>query len=278
MRPIAPNFIYIGTSKAGSTWLFNLLSHHPDVFMVPNKGLYFFDSHYDRGMDWYLSHFTSSGDFPVRCEISHSYLYSGDACRRIAALNPEMKLMVCVREPADRAFSEYLDLVKNGRFLGAFEEALQQFPSLTEHGRYYTYLRPYYEQFGAEQIFVAVFDDIKNASADFTERMCLFLQIEPEIKSALLAKKVNAGGTPRLAPLVKSAKWGSKMLKRFGMRKTVGFAKRSILIKNLLYRPFTAKDRPSINKETLIMLRDQYQEEIRQFDQLTGTNLQSRWS
>lgn len=278
-RPCAtlPNFIYIGTSKAGSTWIFNLLSHHPDVFMVPNKGLYFFDSHYDRGLDWYLSHFAASGEFHVRCEISHSYLYSTDACRRIAELNPDAKLMVCVREPADRAFSEYLDLVKNGRFHGTFEKALRELPSLTDRGRYYTHLRPYYEQFGPARIFVGVFDDIKSASEELVKRMFSFLDIEQVAMSAQVKRKVNAGGIPRLAPLVNSAKRGAKILKRLGMRKTVGFAKRSTAIKNFLYRPFTEQDRPAMQQETRLMLRSNYQEEIRQFDDLVGTNLRSLW-
>ncbi len=274
---IVPNFIYIGTSKAGSTWIFNLLSHHPDSFMVPNKGLYFFDSHYDRGLDWYLNHFAASGKYPVRCEISHSYLYSTEACRRIAELNPDMKLMVCVREPTDRAFSEYLDLVKNGRFHGTFEEALREFPSLMDRGRYYTHIRPYYEQFGPERIFIGVFDDIKNAPEEFANRMFSFLEIEPVAKSAHLTQKVNAGGIPRLTSLVKSAKWGSKMLKRFGMRKIVGYAKRSTAIKSFLYRPFTEKDRPAMQQKTRLMLRKEYQDEIRQFDDLVGTRLQNLW-
>jgi hypothetical protein len=274
---ILPNFIYIGTSKAGSTWIFNLLSHHPDVFMVPNKGLYFFDSHYDRGLDWYLSHFAASGDYRVRCEISHSYLHSNNACQRIAELNPDVKLMVCVREPADRAFSEYLDLVKNNRFRGTFEEALRERPSLTDYGRYYTHLRPYYEQFGPDRIFVAVFDDIKNAPAELVERMFSFLDIKHVVKSAHVTQNVNAGGIPRFAPLVRSAKWGSKTLKRLGMRRPVGFAKRSAVIKNVLYRPFTERNRPAMHEEMRVMLRNKYQEEIRQFDDLVGTNLRSLW-
>ncbi|MEE9398184.1 MAG: sulfotransferase domain-containing protein [Methylococcales bacterium] len=272
-----PNFIYIGTSKAGSTWIFNLLSHHPDVFMVPNKGLYFFDTHYKRGLDWYLGHFTASSNFRVRCEISHSYLFSQDACHRIADLNPETKLMVCVREPVERAFSEYLDFVKNGRFQGSFEEALVQFPSLKDHGRYYTHLRPYYDLFGPEQIFVGVFDDIKTASENFANRMFSFLEIEQIVNQAHLRKKVNAGGIPRFGLLTKGAKWGSKTLKRLGMRKMVGFAKRSTAIKNFLYRPFTEKDRPTIREETRLMLKNEYKDEVLQLDELVGTNLQSRW-
>jgi len=52
-----PNFLYIGTSKAGSTWIYDVLNRHPDIYMAPGKGLYFFSRHYERGLEWYASHF-----------------------------------------------------------------------------------------------------------------------------------------------------------------------------------------------------------------------------
>ncbi len=69
-----PDFLYIGTSKAGSTWLFNTLAIHPEVHLASSKGLYFFDQHYDRGIDWYLDQFGGAGDARAMGEISHSYL------------------------------------------------------------------------------------------------------------------------------------------------------------------------------------------------------------
>ena len=120
-----PNFLYIGTSKAGSTWLYDVLNHHPDVFMAPGKGLYFFSAHYERGLDWYGSHFAAAAGQRIRGEVSHGYLYDEKACERMAAMDPELKLMVCLREPVDRAFSEYLDGVKNGRVDGSFELQLE---------------------------------------------------------------------------------------------------------------------------------------------------------
>ena len=82
-----PNFAYIGTSKAGSTWLFNALAGHPDVYLASNKGLYYFDQHFDEGQAWYLDHFRAAGDRPAVGEISHSYLSSPQVPARIAELN-----------------------------------------------------------------------------------------------------------------------------------------------------------------------------------------------
>src|SRR4051794_21786219 len=135
-----PDFLYIGTSKAGSTWLFNVLARHPEIFLASNKGLYYFDAHFDRGADWYLDHFRGS-DGLVRGEVSHSYLSSPEAPPRIAALAPGVRLLVCLREPVDRAFSDYLDLRKNQQFDGPFAVALERYPRLLDRGRYASHLR-----------------------------------------------------------------------------------------------------------------------------------------
>ena len=80
-------------------------------------------------------------------EISHSYLSSPEAPARIADLNPGMRLLVCLREPVDRAFSDYLDLVKNGQFDGPVHRRTRKFPRLLDRGRYATHLQRYLDLF-----------------------------------------------------------------------------------------------------------------------------------
>ena len=92
-------------------------------------------------------------------EISHSYLSSAEAPARIAAVNPRMLLLTSLREPVDRAFSDYLDLIKNQQFDGSFEAAIERFPRLLDRGRYATHLERYLEIFPAEQLHLSLFDD-----------------------------------------------------------------------------------------------------------------------
>ena len=61
-RMSSPDFIYIGPDKAGSSWLHEVLLEHPQVFLTPAKGLYFFDRYYDRGLPWYVSQFDAARD------------------------------------------------------------------------------------------------------------------------------------------------------------------------------------------------------------------------
>ncbi|OHB78889.1 MAG: hypothetical protein A2V98_01550 [Planctomycetes bacterium RBG_16_64_12] len=272
-----PNFLYIGTSKAGSTWIYNLLNHHPDIYLAPGKGLYFFDGHFQRGWSWYLSHFQAAGDRKVIGEISHSYLFSPEACARIFDSNPEMRLMACVREPVERSFSAYLDGVKNGQIHTGFEEALRDVPSLVDRGRYATHLRRYVERFGRQNIHVAVFDELGSDPRSFAARLFAFLEVEPIELSPRLTGKIMPAARPRSRRLVKLAKGMSRVAKRLGQRRLRGRIKRSRLIRNLLYRQFTHEDRPTMEPQTRRMLQERFREEVYGLDALIGTDCATLW-
>jgi hypothetical protein len=192
-----PNFIYIGTNKAGSTWLYDVLARHPDVYMAPGKGLYFFSKHYERGLDWYRGHFEEVGDERIVGEVSHSYMYSDDVWKRIAEMDPEIRLMVCLREPVDRAFADYLDGVKNGLIHGDFETELEREPPFLQRSHYSRYLAPYVEQFGLDSIHVAVFDELSADPNAYAKKIFAFLGIEELNLAPAQREKMMPAGTPR---------------------------------------------------------------------------------
>lgn len=273
-----PNFLYIGTSKAGSTWIYALLDQHPDVYMSPGKGLYFFDDHYDRGMDWYARHFQGVAQQRVIGEVSHSYLYSTVACRRIAELNPDMRLMVCLREPAERAFSAYLDGIKNGEFELSFEDALEEIPSLVDRSLYATHLQPYLKAFGRDQIHVGIFDELGARPASFAERLFDFLDIQQlPLPPSLLRKRMPAA-RPRSRTLVSAAKQVSSVGKKLGLKRLKGKLKKSVVVRNVLYRQYTDDDKPTMHPDTRQMLRERFGPEIEKLDSLLGTQFQEIWS
>jgi hypothetical protein len=272
-----PNCLYIGTSKAGSTWIFDLLSRHPDIFAASGKGLYFFDSHFDNGWDWYLSHFEGAGDRPISLEISHSYLYSAEACQRIAAYRSAMKLLVCVREPVSRTFSDYLDHVKNGRYQGTFAEAIEQLPSIVDRSRYATHLRPYWETFGSNQVHVGVFDDLSERPQQFADELFDFLGIaRMPLRAGQLVKMMPAG-KPRSQSVMTFTKYLSKRLKQLGFRALMGRIKRSRRVRDVLYQAYTDRDKPKPTAEEAAKLRALFKPEVEELDRMLGTQLIARW-
>jgi hypothetical protein len=102
-EPGKPDFIVIGAQKAGTTWLHHVLSSLPGVSVPAGKELHYFD----RGFDWtvlrYLRHFQGDG---IQGEITPDYSALGSfTVRQIRRILPEVKIILIVREPLERAWS-----------------------------------------------------------------------------------------------------------------------------------------------------------------------------
>jgi hypothetical protein len=123
-RPL-PGFLVIGAQKAGTTALYAYLRWHPGITGPSWKEVSFFDRHWWRGEAWYR------GQFPLRAggrlvgEASPSYLFHPLAPERARSLVPDAKLIALVRNPVDRAYSQYQHEVALGREPLSFEDALE---------------------------------------------------------------------------------------------------------------------------------------------------------
>ncbi|NJN06078.1 MAG: hypothetical protein HC814_06545, partial [Rhodobacteraceae bacterium] len=137
-----PNFLYIGASKAGSTWIFEALKAHPEVFVPPAKDLYYFSRYYDRGIDWYESFFTAARpEHGAIGELSISYLIRDKALARIGRDLPDARILISLRNPIGRAWSAYTFMRRNNGVSVPFREAIdQKIPFLTETGHYARHL------------------------------------------------------------------------------------------------------------------------------------------
>lgn len=122
-RPL-PGFLVIGAQKGGTTALYAYLRWHPAITGPSWKEVSFFDRHWWRGEAWYR------GQFPLRTgesllgEASPSYLFHPLAPERARLLVPDVKLIALLRNPVDRAYSQYQHEVALGREPLSFEDAL----------------------------------------------------------------------------------------------------------------------------------------------------------
>jgi hypothetical protein len=114
---LLPDYVIIGAAKAGTTSLFGWLSEHPFVEPACKKEVHYFDYNHFRGEDWYRTHFPLQADRErftaehgrpfITGEASPSYLSHQWAPRRLAQLVPNAKLLVAMRNPVDRAYSQF---------------------------------------------------------------------------------------------------------------------------------------------------------------------------
>ena len=272
-----PNFLYIGTSKAGSTWTFKVLGWHPQIWTFPGKNVGFFSSRMEEGWDWYLSQFQPEPHHRAVGEISHSYLVSADAPQRIHEHLPQVKMLVCLRDPVQRTFSDYLDGVKNGKFTGSFEEELERIPALIDRSRYGTQIQRYLKLFDRSQLHIGSFDELVSAPSQYAAQMFEFLEVDPLEIPESLRGKVMPAGIPRSRGLASTAKRLSRLSRRIGLNALRGKVKTSRTIRNLLYRPYDDGARPKMAPATESRLRDMMANEVQLLDEVAGTDFCRLW-
>lgn len=130
-----PDFLVIGAQKSGSTSLFNYLAMHPQIMPSLIKEPRYFSENFDRGEAWYRAHFpmhasrwmrTRNGARPLVYEGSTTYISHAQAARRISQALPNVKAILVLRDPAERAISHFYHAKRKGRESDSLESAMAQ--------------------------------------------------------------------------------------------------------------------------------------------------------
>ena len=114
---IEPGFLIIGGQKCGTTSLYNYLIQHPSLIAASKKEIHFFSTHYQKGYEWYKGHFPEKKDSrkktdAITGEATPYYIFHPHSPARIRKTLPNVKLIVMLRDPVERAFSHYNHHVK----------------------------------------------------------------------------------------------------------------------------------------------------------------------
>jgi hypothetical protein len=217
-----PDFIIGGAPRAATTWLYALADLHPNIAMAkpvrPEPKFFLVDELYARGAGYYSHTWFADlrGDLCLG-EKSTNYLESPVVAERIRAVVPSVKLIFLLRNPVDRAYSNYLWTRKNGLEVEEFDRALelesQREAALSQQFRYarpYAYfsrglyaehLARYYGVFPREQIMVLRSEDVATKPRDIATSFHNFLDIpcQPELadRLGLINSAVDTRPLPR---------------------------------------------------------------------------------
>lgn len=248
-----PNFFIAGAPKAGTTSLYHYLDQHPEIYMSPLKEVSYFSEevreknfapalrkqaanaaqsmreYLDAGApvkrfggivdDWddYCSLFARAGDAKAIGEGSVCYLWSRSAPRRIAEVIPDAKIIVILRNPVDRAFSQYLHNYADGAVRWSFTQHLDAAFARNESDRqcsivhpflelglYAEQLRRYFDHFPREQIGIWLYEDTKKPG--FLSEVFDFLGVQtsfrPDTRKHYLQQEVTS--VPRLRSVLRA--------------------------------------------------------------------------
>jgi hypothetical protein len=170
------DFLVVGAQKSGTTTLHQILCRHPHICLPPCKETYFFvvDEHFEKGLGFYLDHFSKCDGKKVRGEVCPAYMYWDYVPERIRdLLGTQMKLIFVLRNPVERAYSHYLmNFHKRGIEKEPFARAVSLEPericrswndrhlySYMDRGFYARQISRYLEFFPRENMKFIVFED-----------------------------------------------------------------------------------------------------------------------
>ena len=170
-----PDFVIIGAPKCGTTALWFNLDKHPEIQMAqkaPNSiEMHFWGyKFWDKGFGWYKEKFGNK----LSGEKSVDYYINRKSMRLMKQHIPDVKLILCVRNPADRAYSNFqmhMRAKKQSTF--SFELFKKQY---ARKGKYYTHIREkVLEFFPPEQLYVCVAEHMKKNTSNEMDKIFEYL-------------------------------------------------------------------------------------------------------
>jgi len=227
-----PEFIIIGCTRSGTVALNKYLNQHNHIEMASRKEVHFFNKniHYEQGLKWYKSF------FPIKIfnkkiisgEATPDYIYNPNVPERIKKILPNVKLIIVLRDPIDRAYSHYNYMKRTGREDLTFENAIKteedrigneremkKFDSdnyrrysYLDRGLYLKQIQNWRKFFLKDQILIIKNEDLEENVESTVNDVFTFLGIEKQIIPN--RKKFNVGKYP---PIKKETK--SKLILHF---------------------------------------------------------------
>ncbi|MGY2701472.1 MULTISPECIES: sulfotransferase family protein [unclassified Nocardioides] len=299
-----PDFLIVGAPKAGTTALHAALSQHPEVFVTTPKEPKFWlcdgapppawrgpgDAHSQREWVWradeYAALFAPARPGRARGESTPFYLWSRGAHRRIAEALPDVRLIAVVRDPIDRAYSNWMHLWSDGlEQVADFDTAFAledervragwaPFWRYRELGRYGEQLDHLVRYVDPDRVLVMRYRDIVDDPPAAVDRACRFLGITPGMVATIPRDNarsfVEPGWRPRvLGPAVRAGAWAGQFVRpEVWRRASEPFVRR-------LTGP-GAGPRPRLSEEQRARLLPAFADDVALLSELTGEDF-SDW-
>lgn len=296
-----PNFLIVGAAKAGTTSLYHYVKQHPEVFMSKVKGPHFISAQFkeipenginDSLVERYVTDFHdycrlfegAAGKKAIGEASSENLYYYKDAVTYIHQFFGDPKIVIILRNPVERAFSAYVNLVRDQREFLSFEDALKQEKQriqdnwnviwyYKDSGFYAAQVKAYQEQFRDVQ--VCLFDDLKDRPLDLMRDLYDFLEVDPAfVPDTSLTYNISGIPTSRLLNRLfvkKYTRWqkiargvGEWILTEQGWAALRERLRAKILVK------------PRMKPETKRDLEQMYSEDILRLQTIIGRDL-SHW-
>lgn len=271
---LIPHFVIVGAVKAATTWTAVHLARRPDIF-VPNPEPRFFSENYDKGLEWYLALFSSAPAGAIVGEKSADYLAHPTALARMSKAIPAAKIIVQLRDPVDRAYSDYRMLYRRGTTRHPPEAYFSRRSPPNDIGSrflrgglYFEHLRRCFDHFAREQVLVLLYEDIRDEPQRTFDMAADHIGADRIKLEAIGVARENDSSSPLLPIAMRRALSPLKQAVAPWRGKSWFEALRGVFAKEIDY--------PALDAEARAFLRDYYLEDVMNLGALIRRDL-SGW-
>ena len=178
------NFIGLGVQKSGTSWLAEALNEHPNIKIHPKK-----EAHYFNKKGFYINKRHYEWTFKNKNEkiigdITPAYILEESVAERIYNYNPNIKMIVILRDPTERCISQYKmemsrgTIERNNGLWDAFSRNLPKYGPMKTRGLYEDQLDRYYKYFKKEQILILQYLELQKNPTNFIKKAFDFLEVD----------------------------------------------------------------------------------------------------
>ena len=206
----SPDFFIVGAPKCGTTSLYKYLKGHPEIYLPEKKELHFFSAESIKknaegpgdkeaiskicsDVDAYKAQFDNCPSNKIAGDVSPSYLYYYDVASSIKQFSPNAKIVIVLRNPAKKAFSQWSHMLRSGQESLSFRDGLKEEPKRVsnawndmwhyiEGSRYARGVRHYLEVFGEERVKIILFEEMVDNTDSILAALFNFLGVDPSVK------------------------------------------------------------------------------------------------
>jgi hypothetical protein len=288
---IWPNFFIVGAQKAGTTSLYFYLKEIPQVYMCPLKEPFYFASNavksnasdVIRDKKEYLKLFENARGYTAVGEATPIYLWDPDAPRLIHQTVPHARIIIILRDPIERAYSNYLMKMKySGMKSSFYDELMRDYNSqeklfgrsqlYVEFGMYYEQVKRYFDTFGRKQVKVIIFEEFIRHPEQTVNEVLAFLGVNYTVTK--IREQYNPYSVPR-SPL---AVWVFAFF-RWLRARNIKFYKLLTLLPDSMVESlpenlfFKRVQKPKIDPKAAKFLQEIYNDEVIRLESLLGQSL-----
>ena len=184
-----PDFLVIGAEKCGTSWLYDALGRHPDIYLPDTKEVSFFnrretnlktsDYFVALRLPWYERFYDAYSGEGAAGDVSPMYLCDEEAPGRIAATIPSAKLIAILRDPVERVASHYWMAYNKKHVTESLEEVVTgRHEAIVRRSLYGEQIGRYFSHFRREQILVLIFEEVMSDRRRALETICDFIGVD----------------------------------------------------------------------------------------------------